>query len=159
VQATKKIVLSGNVSECVHSFFHHTNSPVYICTFFLLFFFEKYLSRLYLLPLFIQYWHYVQRQLVVVSFFSWCAFEGRKKSFSLTKKKASEYFLSCASSVFWITDIFSNRHPTCNAEEFWGGSEIDSLFVVAQPSECFESSLCILAFFYVLTFFSCFNFF
>lgn len=103
MQATKKLFFLA-VSEC--AFFHHTNSPVYICTFFL--FFSKSISRLYLLPLIQYLLTLYATALVVVSFFSWCAFEGRK-SFSLTKKRAN-IFLSCTSSVFWITDIFFLHH-------------------------------------------------
>lgn len=69
-------------------FFHHQlscrNLYIYL---YALFLFEKYLSSIYH-PLFSTLFflrHYVQRYLWWWAFFSWCAFEGRKKA-SLTKK-------------------------------------------------------------------------
>lgn len=98
----------------VYTLFFTTNSPVeiYIYKFICTFSFRK-VSLVYLPPSF--FLHYFLSDTMCNgtwylwwwAFFSWCAFEGRKKA-SLTKK--SECFLSCTSSVFWITDIFSFYH-------------------------------------------------
>lgn len=155
----KKIVLSGNVSECVHFFFHHTNSPVYM-HFFLSIFFEKYISSLFTPP-------YTDTMCSAPTcggelFFVMCIRRTKKSSFHSQKKRA--IFFLCPAQVpsFGSLISFSPTTQLYNEECFKGGSEIDSLstFVVAlQTSECFESSLCILALFYVLTFFRVLIFF
>lgn len=155
----KKIVLSGNVSECVHSFFSpHQLSCIYAL--FSFFFFSKSISLVSIYSLLsyntdtmcngnLWWW----------AFFSWCAFEGRKKELFTHKKKRANIFLSCTSSVFWITDIFSNRHPMqCRRVLGWLG-EIDSLSLLLHNVRVLREFFVYFSFFYVLTFFSCFNFF
>lgn len=105
-------------------FIHHQlSSRSYICTFFLPF--EKYLSHscLYLPPSSISFYtiftdthcvHSLSLSLFLLLngtcggelFFRDVHSKDEKKLHS--RKKRSEYFLSCTSSVFWITDIFSS---------------------------------------------------
>lgn len=120
------------IRVCTLFFFHHTNSPVYM-HFFLSFFSRKVSLSSLFTPSFIQYWHYVQRQLVVVSFFFvMCIRRTKKKELFTHKKKRANIFLSCTSSVFWITDIFSNHHPMQYRRVLgWLGDRL-ALFVVAQ---------------------------
>lgn len=128
-------------------FFHHTNSPVYM-HFFLSFFSRK----VSLSSLFTPSFHTILTLCATATcggelFFRDVHSKDEKKSFSLTKK--SERIFFCPAQVPSFGSLISFPTATqCNAEEFWGGSERSTRSLCCcTTSECFESSLCILAFF------------
>lgn len=138
---------------CTLFFFHHTNSPVYM-HFFLSFFSRK----VSLSSLFTPSFHTILTLCATATcggelFFRDVHSKDEKKSFLLTKKKRANIFLSCTSSVFWITDIFSNRHPMqCRRVLGWLG-EIDSLSLLLHNVRVLRE------FFVYFSFFLCTNFF